>query len=205
MFIVIEGGDASGKTTLIEYIWASINGSNIPFTPDKTAFLRSPTEPFADIWRSIISSKIDNLTRFMFFRTIHQNDMANVRKALESGQNVILERYLYSTEAFNYTLDNLRNIADKNLRSENHLTYNGLIKPDLGVLLDVSDDLREKRLSERPDSERSPWEKPEFQIPFNEKLREIARREKLLVIDTGKMSRQEMAYRVIAEIIQHGK
>jgi thymidylate kinase len=204
MFVVIEGGDASGKTTLIEYIQTSINGQNTPFLSGQITFLKSPTEPFADIWRPVIKN-VDTLTRFMFFRAIHQNDSAVVRKLLESGQNVILERYLYSTEAFNYTLDNLKNIIDTNLRSENHITYNGLVKPDLGILLDVSDELRENRLSERSKTDRSPWEKPEFQVPFNKKLREVANREKLEIVNTTNMSKQEMADRVISIITQNKK
>jgi thymidylate kinase len=94
-------------------------------------------------------------------------------------------------------------VNESALRSETHVNYSGLSKPDFGILLDVSDEKREQRMVERTKDKRSPWERPEFQIPFNQKLRQIAKREGLLILDTTNMTKQDVSEFVISEIIQH--
>jgi len=203
MFIIIEGGDASGKTTLVENIKSFIKESDKPFKKDDIIFLKSPTPPFSDFWKTIISHKnITPLTRFKLFHAIAYNDSEVCKAAIKNGKNVILERYFQSTEAFNYTLDNFYNIDDPDLRSENHVSYLGLLKPDLGFLLDVSDDKRIERMSDRfKNVFESPWENPEFQTPLNIKLREIANREKFITIDTTIMTKPEVTKFVIDKIM----
>jgi thymidylate kinase len=204
LFIVIEGGDASGKTTLVENLQSQIKRNSNPFKKDEIVFLKSPTQPFSDVWKLLISHKnITPLTRFKLFHTIAYNDSEVARQLLTAGKNVILERYLYSTEAFNHTLDNFHNISDPDHRSENHISYRGLLQPDLGFLLDVSDDKRIERLYERFKSNgMSPWEESEFQIPLNVKLREIAQRENLMSIDTDILSKTQVVNIVTNKILE---
>lgn len=207
MFIVIEGGDASGKTSLIESMKSIIKHTSIPFKKDDVIFFKSPTAPFANFWKMMISHQnMTPLTRFKLFHTIAYNDSEVAKAAIKSGKYVILERYLQSTEAFNYTLDNFNNITDPDLRSENHISYKGLLKPDICFLLDVSDANRIKRMEERfKNGNNSPWENSEFQIPLNEKLREIANRDKFITIDTNILSKQQTAELVISKILEFVK
>lgn len=201
MFVLIEGGDASGKTTLINDLTQEVFINGRPFDRFDVVFLKSPTPPFDCVWKELIKG-LDNLTRFYLFRTIAQNDSKNVQALLEANKNVVLERNFISTEAFNDTLDSLKNIEDPCFKSVNHINYSGLLKPDIGFFLDVSDDIRELRIQEKEIKfgKRSEWESFGFQTLFNEKLRKIAKREGLQFIDTGLLSRQAVLMRVVEEI-----
>jgi len=200
MFIVIEGGDAAGKTTLINGLKESIqNGLGI-LVPQNTVFLKSPTAPFDIVWKELIKNTTP-LTRFYLFRSIAQNDIETTRQALQEGKHVILERYLLSTEAFNWVLDEEHNITDPALRSENHITYSGLIKPDIGLFLDASDKTREKRLQRK--SKRSDWENLAFQTKFNNRLRQIAQRDNWFFINTDKLNAAEVLKVAMTKIIQY--
>lgn len=185
MFIVIEGGDAAGKTTLINGLKESISNGLGILSSQNTIFLKSPTAPFDMCWKELIKTTTP-LTRFYLFRSIAQNDIEIVRQALLHGKHVILERYLLSTEAFNWALDEKYGITDPALRSENHITYSGLIKPNIRLFLDVSDKTRELRL-QRKDN-RSDWENLTFQTMFNTKLRQLAQRDNWTFINTDKLN-----------------
>ncbi len=201
MFIVIEGGDAAGKTTLINGLKQTIQQNGLgELSPRNTHFLKSPTAPFAPVWKDLIKTS-SPLTRFYLFRTIAQNDVEVAKKLLQNGQHVILERYFLSSEAFNWALDEQNEITDPNIRSENHVNYSGLQKPDLGFFLDASDKTREQRLQQK--EKRSDWENREFQTVFNQRLRELARRDNWIFINTDKMDITEVLRFVSAKIIQH--
>lgn len=201
MFIVIEGGDAAGKTTLINGLKQTIQQNGLgELSPRNTRFLKSPTAPFAPVWKDLIKTS-SPLTRFYLFRTIAQNDVEVAKKLLQNGQHVILERYFLSSEAFNWALDEQNEITDPNIRSENHVNYSGLQKPDLGFFLDASDKTREQRLQQK--EKRSDWENREFQTVFNQRLRELARRDNWIFINTDKMDITEVLRFVSAKIIQH--
>ena len=196
MFIVIEGGDASGKTTTINVLRQEIDNGVFPFlNSQNTKFLKSPTSPFAEIWKSIDVKEVDSLTRFYFFRTIAQNDSRVVREYLNQKYNVILERNIFSTEAFNETLDEKMNITDPLFQSKNHLIRNGLCKSDITFLLDLPDDERNARILKRAKKtgKYSWWEDPKFQHTFNEKLRIIGKREKMIVINTSQNAPYDVA------------
>lgn len=200
MFIVIEGGDAAGKTTLINGLKETVQYGLGDMTPQNTVFLKSPTAPFDTVWKDLIKNATP-LTRFYLFRSIAQNDTETARQILQSGKHVILERYLLSTEAFNWALDEKYGVTDPELRSENHIIYSGLIKPDIGLFLDVSDKTRELRLQRK--EKRSNWENVAFQTTFNGKLRQIAQQYNWTFIDTGKLSITDVLNVAVAKILQY--
>lgn len=200
MFVVIEGGDAAGKTTLINGLKQKVQNGLGDLSPQNTSFLKSPTSPYDIVWKDIIKQTTP-LTRFYLFRSIAQNDIEVARKLLQNGQHVILERYFLSSEAFNWALDEKNKITNPNMRSENHVNYSGLLKPDLGFFLDTSDKTREQRLLLK--EKRSDWENREFQTIFNQRLRELAQRDNWIFIDTDKMNITEVLQFVSDRIIQH--
>ena len=200
MFIVIEGGDAAGKTTLINGLMQKVQNGLGDLSPQNTYFLKSPTPPYDTVWKDIIKASTP-LTRFYLFRSIAQNDVEVAKQLLQNGQHVILERYFLSTEAFNWALDEQNKITDPDIRSENHVNYSGLIKPDLGFFLDTSDQTREQRLRQK--NTRSDWENREFQTIFNNKLRHIAKRDNWIFIDTDKLNISQVLQFVSMKIIQH--
>lgn len=200
MFVVIEGGDAAGKTTLINGLKQKIQLGLGDLSAKNTVFLKSPTAPFDNVWKDIIKTT-DSLTRFYLFRSIAQNDIAKTKQLMKNGQHVVLERYFVSTEAFNWALDEQNNIQDPALRSENHINYSGLIKPDLGFFLDVSDKEREQRLQSK--QKRSDWENYKFQTIFNARLRFIAQRDGWTLVNTDDMNATEVLDFVSLKILQY--
>ena len=200
MFIVIEGGDASGKTTLINGLQQKIQSGLGVLSATNTSFLKSPTAPFDNVWKDIIKTS-SPLTRFYLFRSIAQNDIETAKTLMKNGQHVVLERYFVSTEAFNWALDEQNNIQDPALRSENHINYSGLIKPDLGFFLDVSDKEREQRLQSK--QKRSDWENYKFQTIFNARLRFIAQRDGWTLVNTDDMNATEVLDFVSLKILQY--
>ena len=200
MFVVIEGGDAAGKTTLINGLKQKIQLGLGDLSAKNTVFLKSPTAPFDNVWKDIIKTSAP-LTRFYLFRSIAQNDVETAKTLMKNGKHVILERYFLSTEAFNWALDEQNNIADHAMRSENHINYGGLTKPDLGFFLDVSDETREQRLQQK--QKRSDWENYKFQTLFNTKLREIAKRDNWIMINTDDMNINQVLDFVSSQIVQY--
>ncbi len=204
MFILIEGGDASGKTTIINEIKQRLSENKIePLTPDNTIILKSPTSPFSEIWRTIDkTAHIDSLTRFYFFRATAQNDSAVVKNFMQKDKHVILERYIYSTAAFNETFDKYSKVDDPALLSKNHLSYQGLLKPDIAFLLDLPDEVRNHRIFDRAKVNKSVswWERPDFQHDLNCRLRELAQNEGMSCIDTSRYSSSQ-AVDIIAQKI----
>lgn len=208
MFVVIEGGDASGKTVAINLLHQKVKDGEIPsLRPENTVFLKSPTHPFSEIWRSADTAHMDSLTRFYFFRTIAQNDARVVRNYLSQNINVVLERNIYSTEAFNETLDEMLKIQDPAMQSKNHLNREGLCKPDIAFLLDVPDEVRNRRIYKRMQEAKkvSWWERPDFQHTFNEKLRKIGKREKMITIDTSIHSNEAVVQIITENIAKQSK
>ena len=201
MFIVIEGGDASGKTTLINGLKQNVQNGHVGLAPQNTIFLKSPTPPFDTIWRNVIKTTTP-LTRFYLFRAIAQNDVETAKTLIRDGKNVILERYFLSTEAFNWALDEENKITNPEIRSENHVNYSGLLKPDLGFFLDVSDQTRDQRLMDRQ-YPLSNWENHDFQTVFNQKLRFLAKRNGWIFVDTDKMDSNAALQFVISNINQY--
>ena len=200
MFVVIEGGDAAGKTTLINGLKQKIQLGLGDLSAQNTVFLKSPTAPFDNVWKEIIKTSAP-LTRFYLFRSIAQNDVETAKTLMKNGKHVILERYFLSTEAFNWALDEQNNITDRSMRSENHINYGGLIKPDLGFFLDVSDETREQRLQQK--QKRSDWENYKFQTIFNAKLRSIAQRDGWIVVNTDDMNVMAVLDFVSSKILQY--
>lgn len=200
MFIVIEGGDASGKTTLINGLQQQVLSGLGTLSSANTSFLKSPTGPFDNVWKDIIKTS-SPLTRFYLFRAIAQNDIETAKTLMKNGRHVILERYFLSTEAFNWALDEQNNIQDSAMRSENHINYSGLIKPDLGFFLDVSDKEREQRLQQKQNP--SAWENHKFQKIFNTKLRSIAQRDGWVFVNTDCMNVAEVLDFVSSKILQY--
>ncbi|MDR0571309.1 MAG: deoxynucleoside kinase [Rickettsiales bacterium] len=198
MFIVIEGGNASGKSTTIDRLLSTMNDG--VFSGKKTVFLKAPTEPFDDMWQKIERDDIDVITKYYFFRAIMQNESNKTLKLLNNNCNVILETYLYETEAFDLTLATLENID--RVKIQKHFSYTDLLKPDMVFFLDIPYKERRRRIENRANGKQIPfWEKDNFQNIYNDVYREIAVREGFYMIDTSKNT-IDMTVNIIIEEIK---
>jgi thymidylate kinase len=174
MFINIEGGNASGKTTIINKLVDALQRRG-----KKVIYLKSPTLPFDKMWTSI--NDCDTLTKYYFFRAVAQNDSKKIEELLKVYDFVILERYLYETEAFDLTLEKL----NSENKIKKHINYGDLLKPDITFFLTVSEHERQKRIDTRNnDKSICYWERPEFQKEYNKFYEAIAKENDFIMVDT---------------------
>lgn len=95
-FIVIEGGEGTGKTTLARNLKARLD-------PEQFIFTREPGgTPFAEEMRKIIFAQNDDPFKelCLFFAARRDHVLKLVRPALEAGKHVISDRYVASTYAY---------------------------------------------------------------------------------------------------------
>ena len=99
-FIVLEGGEGAGKGMCIDYLKEQLNGRG------DMIFTREPGgTPIAEKIRELLLSKDNNgmlpLTELFLFcgaRAQHVNEL--IKPALESGKNVICDRFEASTMVY---------------------------------------------------------------------------------------------------------
>ena len=142
-FIAFEGGEACGKSTQARLLAPHIE-ARLTFEPGETA-----------VGRSIRSLLLDPATRDLVPRAealLMAADRAQhvaeiVRPALERGINVITDRYLYSSVAYQgYG----RRLPPDEIEQLSRWATDGLL-PDLVVLLDVEVAVAEARRRRDPD------------------------------------------------------
>lgn len=141
-FIVIEGPDGSGKTKIVEEL------------SKKLGFINYKTPPR-------IFQKIDIMTeleqaglefaRYLFYMS--SDYYANLEVCsllLYSG--IVCDRWVLSTNLYHEVALGFSVPLPEKLKIE-------LIKPDLTIILEVSDEIQANRLSSRPDTIDAKWEK----------------------------------------------
>lgn len=136
-FIVIEGLDATGKSTLVAKLAKSLNATLLKCPP----LLEAPKLMVGDL-RSYFDDR-PSVQRRAYYRAANLIVSEQAELALEKG-HVVMDRYWTSTVAF-AALDD-----DSNLDEEWHGRYPPeLRKPDIVVLLTVDEENRTKRMRER--------------------------------------------------------
>lgn len=134
LFITLEGGEGSGKSTQVRYLRGRLKRSNIPAT-----VVREPGSTSLGDWlRQLLKFLPVPLTpeaELLLFNASRAQLVADViRPALEKGEVVICDRFADSTLAYQgYG----RGIPLEQVEAVNRAATVGL-KPDLTILLDLS-------------------------------------------------------------------
>ena len=168
-FLVFEGLDGSGKSTLIEALSKELSLKKIPFK--KT---REPGgTPLGEKVRSLLLQKDKKLTPtpwtelFLYEACRSQNVDQVIAPALKEGNWVLCDRFWASTTAFQA---GGRSLDEKKVLSLN-LWASKNIKPDLWILLDLSLEAATKRWEDR--TAFHPLDRFELEtLSFHEKVRE---------------------------------
>ena len=136
-FIVIEGLDATGKSTLVDKLAKSLNATSLKCPPR----LEAPEFVDGDV-RSHFDDR-PSAQRRAYYRAANLIASEQAETALGKG-HVVMDRYWTSTVAF-AALDD-----DSNLDQEWQGRYlPELRKPDIVILLTVDEENRAKRMGER--------------------------------------------------------
>jgi thymidylate kinase len=129
MFVVFEGIDGSGKTTISKIISEKLEWQ----------YYRTPPIPFENI-RTEIDKSCNPHSRFLFYLSSVCYASDEIKKLLRIN-SVVCDRYLYSTLAYHYALENsLRNIDLSNL---------DILRPDIIFYLNAKFQTRKKRIEKR--------------------------------------------------------
>ena len=185
LFITFEGGDGSGKSTQVNLLKDYLD--NLNFETIKT---REPGgTPSAEILRDLLTTgEVEKWTpmseALLMWAARYEHLIQVIEPALNSGKNVICDRFYDSTYAYQGVAHNLG--IDKMEKLKKIII--GDIEPDVTFVLDIDPKVGLKRSLDRPNQENR-FES--YNIDFHNKIRsaflEIAKKNKnrCVVIDAS--------------------
>ena len=131
MFIVVEGGDGSGKTTLIKAVEKYLleKGYNVLTTREPGGI--HAAEKIREV---ILNEDIDPITEALLFASARREHLTKkVLPALKEGKIVLCDRFVYSSLAYQ---GYARGLGIENVYNINQPAINGLM-PNLTIFLDI--------------------------------------------------------------------
>jgi dTMP kinase len=134
-FIVIEGLDGCGKSTICETLQKE----------HKTILLDALPSSIRKWLKPIGNTELPQAT-FSYFTLCNILKSKEIERLINEGNNVILDRYYYTTFIYHQEL------LQEQFPHEITYLYNFLLKPDLLVFLDVPQKIRESRIIKRGSS-----------------------------------------------------
>ena len=199
LFITFEGGDGSGKSTQVNLLKDYLD--NLNFETIKT---REPGgTPSAEILRDLLTTgEVEKWTpmseALLMWAARYEHLIQVIEPALNSGKNVICDRFYDSTYAYQGVAHNLG--IDKMEKLKKIII--GDIEPDVTFVLDIDPKVGLKRSLDRPNQENR-FES--YNIDFHNKIRsaflEIAKKNKnrCVVVDAS-LNEQEINNLIITVI-----
>ena len=199
LFITFEGGDGSGKSTQVNLLKDYLD--NLNFETIKT---REPGgTPSAEILRDLLTTgEVEKWTpmseALLMWAARYEHLIQVIEPALNSGKNVICDRFYDSTYAYQGVAHNLG--IDKMEKLKKIII--GDIEPDVTFVLDIDPKVGLKRSLDRSNQENR-FES--YNIDFHNKIRsaflEIAKKNKnrCVVVDAS-LNEQEINNLIITVI-----
>jgi dTMP kinase len=138
MLIVFEGIDGCGKDTQIKLLKEKLGCTVFKYPTGSNKMLN-------DYLEKKISP--DPKALFLTFLSDIAEDQANVEKALSEGKTVVLDRYVFSTIA--YEVNGIDYIHGKQI-----VEGVGYLKPDLVILLDIDSKTSQERKRKQKELDR---------------------------------------------------
>ena len=176
LFVVLEGIDGSGKTTLARALKCeleSVKGMEVRLTAE-------PTDgPVGSLLRGerIDSPKAEAML-FVADRACHTEE---IRKLTESGITVISDRYYASTLAYQSAALEGPSFEYPLLEEMNKAVIR---EPDITILLDLDPEVSAGRVSSRGE-QISKFERLEFQRRVRDNYLKIAKKHNFIVLDAS--------------------
>ena len=191
-FIVIEGLDATGKSTLVAKLAKSLNATHLQCPPR----LETPKLIDGDL-RSYFD-KCPSTQRRAYYRAANLIASEQAGVALRTG-HVVMDRYWTSTVAF-AALDD-----DSDLDQKWQGRYPPeLRKPDIVILLTVDEENRAKRMRERGELVTDEEQNLAAAIESRETVLRIYHTFDPIELDTSQLSPDAVLDAVLAELYRFG-
>lgn len=132
-FIVLEGGEGSGKTSCLYFLKEKFsNGGNIIFTREPGG-----TSVGEKVRTILLQEEMHILTELFLFCGVRSEVVRKIiRPALESGKHVVCDRFYQSTETYQIRRSGLETKYLQPFRQLNSITVEDCI-PDIVIYLDV--------------------------------------------------------------------
>ena len=169
-FIVFEGPDGSGKTTVCDIVCQKLKdeGFNIVHTREPGGI------DIAEQIRAVIldpkNTAMDARTEALLYAASRRQHLVEkVLPAINDGKIVICERFVYSSLAYQ---GKARGIGYEGVKAVNDFAIEGC-KPDITIYLDVDEQTGQSRINDRGNKDRLDAESINFHHLVNEGYKEI--------------------------------
>jgi dTMP kinase len=195
-FVVLEGGDATGKSTQVELLAARLRREGHEVV---TTFEPGAT-PLGARLRTLLldeSGPIDPIAEALLMAADRAEHVAEVvRPALQRGAWVVSDRFVPSSLAYQGVG---RGLGVPEVGQLNELATAGL-EPDLVVVLDLAPEVARARLGRSRD--RMEGENDAFALAVHEAYRDLARSRGWSVVDASE-SIEAIAAGIWAQVEEH--
>lgn len=131
-FIVVEGIDGAGKTTICDFI-SEMYGYHK---------MKSPEGVFEQMSSSVNTNYVSVSERFAFYSGSNINSSIKISSLLLQNKKVVIDRYYYSTIVYH-------EVSSPGISSLVPSVFSSLVKPDLILYLKSDLDIIINRLSSR--------------------------------------------------------
>lgn len=197
MFIVLEGIDGSGKTSVNRALSERLRNEGL-----SVATISEPTELIRPLLSEMTGIK-DPLALFLFFMADRMHHQSEIGKLLETNDIVICDRYLLSSFAYQGTLiSDLNGSWDSTVKWMSHVAEHISHMPDLTLFLDVEPRLSVKRIREKRGKPDPYFEDEEYLSRVRDAYLKLLNSRSVIIDSTRELPPvEEDAYRAVKEFL----
>lgn len=201
IFITIEGGEGSGKSTV-----ANLVAKRLSSEGQEVFLTREPGGvelPFSESIRDIIMSfpDIDPITELFLFNASRREHMVKkILPALKEGKLVISDRFTDSTIVYQGFC---KGVPRSYIDASNDITIQNEI-PKLVFIFDIDPIISQNRITlNNRDTNRFDWEDKEFHKKVREGYRELAKENDRYILVDATKSPEEITELIIKKIKEY--
>lgn len=166
-FIVFEGGEGSGKSTMIEKIYSFLTANNIECIKTREPGGIKISEQIRSVILDTNNCEMDSKTEALLYAAARRQHLVEkVIPALDAGKFVLCDRFVDSSLAYQ---GYARGIGIDAIYDINKFAI-GSNEPDISILFDIDPIEGLKRINKDPSREVNRLD--EEKIEFHEKVRE---------------------------------